>query len=181
MAIYTKRGDKGETSLYDGVSVQRERVSKDSLRVRAIGAIDELNSFLGVAISFSESPQLSRKLEETQRDLFRVGSILAGSNLRFSKAKTKLLEKKIDELEERLPPLKSFILPGGSRLSALLQYSRALARRAEREVVALDKAWKVKPQVLAYLNRLADLFFMLAREANFQRGILDEVWAGKKR
>lgn len=181
MVIYTKRGDKGKTSLYDETSAQRERITKDSLRVRAIGAADELNSFLGVTISFSENPKLTAELKEVQRDLLIIGSILAGSDLRFFKTKTKRFEKVIDEIEGRLPPLKNFILPGGSKLAAHLQYARAISRRVEREVVALNEVEKVKPQILMYLNRLSDYLFMLARDANYRSGVEDEIWVGKKR
>lgn len=167
MAIYTKRGDKGETSLYDSTSRQNIRVSKDSRRINAIGAIDELNSYLGMT---------SADLKEIQRDLFTIGSILAGAKLRFGKAKTKKLEKTIDKLEGKLPVLKNFILPGGSRLAAHLQYARALTRRAERQVVALSEVDKIKPEVLIYLNRLSDYLFMLARKANFDAEVKEEVW-----
>lgn len=181
MAIYTKKGDKGKTSLYDETSAQKERVSKDALKIRAIGAIDELNSFLGVVVSFSESLNLTRRVKEIQRDLFTIGSILAGSNLRFFKTKTKRFEKAIDEIEGRLPPLKNFILPGGSKLASYFQYARSLARRAEREVVALNEVSPVKPQILEYLNRLSDYLFMLARDANYRAGVKEEVWVGRKK
>ncbi len=167
MAIYTKRGDKGETSLYDKNSRQNIRVSKDSLRIEAIGAIDELNSYLGVA---------SADLKDIQRDLFTIGSILAGAKLRFPKSKIKKLEKVIDKLEGTLPVLKNFILPGGIQTAANLQYARALCRRAERAIVRLE----IKNQeILAYINRLSDYLFMLARKANYDVGIKEEVWKRK--
>ena len=199
MAIYTKRGDKGKTSLFDKASAQRDgaslakdlprdeagaesgRVSKDSLEVYALGAIDELNSYLGVIIAVCEDTQLKAQLKEVQRDLFTIGSVLAGANLRFFKTKTKRLERVIDELEGKLPVLKNFVLPGGSKVVAHLQYSRALSRRAEREVVALDQITVVKPQILVYLNRLSDYLFMLARDANYKAGVKEEVWVGRKK
>lgn len=192
MAIYTKRGDKGKTSLYDKASTQRERarlagdgesrrVSKDSLRIRAIGALDEFNSYLGVAIASSQNPNLIGNLKEVQRNLFLIGSILAGSKLRFFKTKTGELEKEIDKLEGMLPVLKNFILPGGATLAAHLQYARAICRRAEREVVSLSEKNTVKPQILTYLNRLSDYLFMLARNANFKTEVEEEAWVGKKR
>lgn len=180
MAIYTKRGDKGETSLYDKGSHQNIRVSKNSLRIRAIGGIDELNSFLGVAVADSSDSVLVKRIKEVQRNLLTVGSILAGSKLAFSKIKTKGLEKLLDELEGSLPVLKNFILPGGSPVAAHLHYARTLARRAERAVIALNKKEGVKPQVLTYLNRLSDALFMLARDVNFKEGTLEEVWRSKK-
>jgi cob(I)alamin adenosyltransferase len=181
MTIYTKRGDKGKTGLYDEASTQRERVSKDTLRIRAIGAVDELNSFLGLAISFSEDQKLNTQLKEIQRDLFTIGSILAGSKLRFFKTKTKRLEKVIDKLEGDLPVLRNFVLPGGSQVASHLQFARALARRAEREVVSLSVLEPVKPRILMYLNRLSDYLFMLARDVNKKTGVKEEVWVGRKK
>lgn len=180
MAIYTKRGDRGETSLYDKMSRQNVRVSKNSLRIRTIGAIDELNSFLGVVVANSSDSVLVKRIKEIQRNLLTIGSILAGSPLRFSRSKTKRLEKTIDRLEGKLPILKNFIVPGGSQVAAHLQYARALARRAERLVVALSEVERVKLQILVYLNRLSDAIFMLAREANAKAKIKEEVWLGKK-
>ncbi|MBI3443498.1 cob(I)yrinic acid a,c-diamide adenosyltransferase [Candidatus Woesebacteria bacterium] len=177
MAIYTKRGDKGKTSLYDKANRQDVRVDKDSTRVKAIGAIDELNSFLGICLSFNGY----KSLKDIQKDLFTIGSILAGAKLRFSKTKTIKLEREIDKLEGRLPVLKNFILPGGSPLSSHLQYARALARRTERRVVVLSKEDKTKPQILSYLNRLSDFLFMLARKSNFDWGIKEEAWIGKRK
>ncbi|OGM23720.1 ATP:cob(I)alamin adenosyltransferase [Candidatus Woesebacteria bacterium RIFCSPHIGHO2_01_FULL_39_28] len=171
MAIYTKRGDRGQTSLYDRQNKQNIRIDKNSLRIEAIGAIDELNSFLGII----------SQVKEIQKDLFVIGSILAGSELKFFRSKTKKLEKTIDKLEGELPVLKNFIIPGGSKDSAYFQYARALARRAERRVVALSKVERVKPQILSYLNRLSDYLFILARYANFGEGIKEEVWKGSRK
>ena len=178
MVIYTIRGDKGNTSLYEATSSKKSRISKKSSKIIAIGTIDEFNSFLGVTISFSENPELTRRLKEVQRDLLTIGSILAGSNLRFFKTNTTRLEKVIDEIEGRLPPLKNFILPGGSRVASQLQFARTMARRAEREVVSLSEVEPVKPQILMYLNRLSDYLFMLARDTNYQLGAKEEVWVG---
>jgi cob(I)alamin adenosyltransferase len=180
MVIYTKRGDKGETALYDKESRQNIRVPKASLKIGAIGAVDELNSSLGITIAVSKDSELARRLKEVQRNLLRIGSILAGSKLSFGKAQTKKLEKLLDKLEGSLPVLKNFILPGGSPAAAQLQYARALARRAERKVVALSKAEAVKSQILTYLNRLSDYLFMLARKVNHDSEIKEEVWKGKR-
>jgi ATP:cob(I)alamin adenosyltransferase len=177
MAIYTKKGDKGETGLFDK---KKGRVSKDSLRVEAIGAIDELNSFLGVCTSFSESPKMTFLVKEIQGDLLTIGSITAGSKLGFFKNKTNRLEKIIDEIDAKLPPLANFVVPGGTRLASHFQYARSLSRRAERRMVALSKEEKIRAQILTYLNRLSDALFMLAREANFKDGVKDEVWRGQK-
>jgi len=181
MAIYTKKGDQGETALYDNESRQNIRVSKHSLRIRAIGTTDELNSFLGVVASISQDSELKKKISEIQRNLLTIGSILAGSKLAFSKTKTKNLERLLDKLEGSLPVLKNFVLPGGSQVAAYLNYARTLARRTEREVVALSKAGGVKPQILTYLNRLSDTLFMLARQINYQEGIKEELWRGRRK
>lgn len=180
MAIYTKRGDKGKTSLLDENNTQRKRVSKDSLKINAVGAIDELNSSLGIAASFCKEQKTGKLIEDVQKDLFKIGSIIAGSKLRFTKTKTKKLERIIDELEGKLPVLKNFILPGGSKFASHLHFSRSLSRKAERKVVALSKKNKLKPQILTYLNRLSDFLFMLAREANHKKGTKETFWKGTK-
>lgn len=176
MPIYTKRGDSGQTSMYDPENKQMKRISKDSLRVWAIGSVDEINSFLGICITLCEDKKLLAKLEKVQRDLFTVGSSLAGAKLPFSIAKVNFLEREIDAMEEQLPVLKNFILPGGVPLAAHLQFVRALTRRAERRVVAYNKIETVKPTVMQYLNRLSDYFFVLARYVNSQSGIGDTPW-----
>lgn len=181
MAIYTKKGDRGETSLYDPASSQVTRISKDSSKVDAIGTIDELNSSLGIATSFCEDARHRSRIESIQADLLRIGSILAGGPLRFSESKVKSLEREIDKLEAKLPVLANFILPGGTPLSAHLHLARSIARRTERAVVALSKEEKVSPSILSYLNRLSDLLFMLARAANFDKGIKDIIWKPSKR
>lgn len=176
MAIYTKKGDKGETSIYK----KGKKVSKSSLRIKAIGAIDELNSALGVCISFLDDKKLKSLLAGVQRDLFVIGSILAGAPLRFHKTKTKKLENVIDKLEGHLPVLKNFILPGGTKLASQLFFTRSIARRAEREVVSLHEKEKVNSQITIYLNRLSDFIFMLARNENFEKGANEIDWKGRK-
>lgn len=180
MAIYTKRGDRGKTALYDKESTQRDMVPKNSAIVRTIGSLDELNSYIGVVISSSEDSALNEKLKQVQANLFTIGSIIAGSKLRFFATKTTRLEKEIDELEGTLPVLKNFILPGGSKAAAHLQYARTLSRRAERAAVTLNELNLLKPQILTYLNRLSDYLFMQARNANFNNNISEEVWVGGK-
>ena len=172
MAIYAKKGDKGKTSLYK----KGEQVSKSTLRISAIGTVDELNSALGVCISFSEDKALIRHLVNVQRDLFVVGSILAGANLRFHKSKTIKLEKVIDKLEGSLPVLKNFILPGGSELAARLHVCRAVCRRAERACVRAGKKSKVNSLAVVYLNRLSSFFFGLALLANRRAGVSETEW-----
>ncbi len=163
MAIYTRKGDKG--------------LAKDSLKIQAIGTIDEVNSFLGVA-SFGMNLKEKKILEEIQKNLFTIGAILAGANLRFYASKTKKLERQIDKLEKELPPLKNFILPGGSLEGGRLHFARTLVRRAERVIVVFSREEKVKPQILVYLNRLSDFLFVLARKVNYDKGIREEIWKG---
>jgi cob(I)alamin adenosyltransferase len=172
MPIYTKKGDQGETGLYSG----RKRLKKDSIRIRAVGAVDEMNSFLGVVISTSDDSDLVTILKEIQNDLLIMGSILGGSGLRFSKVKVRKIEKEIDKLEAELPKLTNFIVPGGTETAARLHFARTLVRRTEREVVSLSKIEAVKPQILTYLNRLSDGLFMFARRVNFRKSVKEEVW-----
>lgn len=181
MPIYTKKGDRGRTALFDPCCADPKSVSKNSPKITAIGALDELNSYLGIITSQSESPDLNSLLVTIQKDLFLVSSILAGANLRFSSSSTRRLEKEIASLEKKLPPLSHFILPGGSGISSHLHFARALARRAERAVVGLSLQEKIKPSILSYLNRLSDAFFIFARQANFAFGIKEIVWRSKNK
>lgn len=179
MAIYTKRGDKGETSLYDPANAQNIRISKASAKINAIGSVDELNSFLGY-ISTKADKQTLKKIREIQTSLFSIGSILAKSKLSFGLAKTKKLEREIDEMEGSLPALSNFILVGGSDVAAGLQFCRALTRRAERALVTVNEIEPVKPEIMIFMNRLSDYFFMLSRKVNFELGISETTWkAGK--
>jgi cob(I)alamin adenosyltransferase len=173
MAIYTKKGDRGETSIFSG-----KKLPKSSLRIKTIGAVDEVNSFLGMVIA--EAPEL-KDLKEVQRNLFSLGSILAGAPLRFSKAKTRKLEKEIDRVEGKLPVLKNFILPGGGKVGSKLFFARTLVRRAERALVSLNKKEPLKPEILVYINRLSDYLFMVGREVNHKEGIKEEVWRGTRK
>lgn len=181
MSIYTKRGDKGETGLYDAKDPRVKRVSKASLRIEAIGAVDELNSYLGIAISVADDKKLNQALLAVQKNLLTIGSVLAESNLSFPAGKTKLLEKQIDEMDKNLPTLRNFIYPGGSQISAHLQYARSLVRKVERKVTKLNEEKPVKPAVLTYLNRLSDYLFTLARHQNLKKGLPEKVWKGKRR
>lgn len=169
MAVYTKTGDKGETRVFDKKTGELVKVSKNSCKITAIGTIDELNSYLGVIGG----------LMDIQRDLFTINSILAGGNLKFSKTKTKKLEREIDKWEGELPVLKNFIIYSGTPKATELFYARALSRKAERLVVKLLKEQKIPESVLTYLNRLSDYLFMLARFTNHQAGVKEEIWMGK--
>lgn len=172
MAIYTKKGDRGGTGLFGS----NRRCSKDSQVFRTIGAIDELNSYLGVIVSESDDKKLMQQLQTVQGNLLTIGSILAESKLRFTSVQTTKLEKEIDVMEKKLPVLRNFILPGGSEIGAKLHFARSLARKAERSVVRLGKTMTIKPQILSYLNRLSDYLFILARKVNFEVGEKEQVW-----
>jgi cob(I)alamin adenosyltransferase len=167
--VYTKSGDGGETSLVDGT-----RVSKDDLRVAAYGEVDELNSALGLARATMTDAEISVLVERLQNELFTLGADLA-SPLQISVPRVgddlvAALEAEIDRLLEELEPLKEFILPGGTQAAATLHLARAIARRAERAVVALRRRDEINEEALRYLNRLSDLLFVLARVANHRAG-----------
>ncbi|HLM34835.1 MAG TPA: cob(I)yrinic acid a,c-diamide adenosyltransferase [Gaiellaceae bacterium] len=169
--IYTRGGDRGETSLGDG-----SRVSKVDPLLRAYGAVDELNSVVGwVQVEAHDS-----RLERVQNELFDVGADLsvpyveADEKLRVSQAQVDRLERDCDTANEPLEPLKSFVLPGGTEAAARLQIARAVCRRVEREVLAVARERDLNPRALVYLNRLSDLLFILARAANAERG--EPLW-----
>jgi cob(I)alamin adenosyltransferase len=176
--IYTRAGDAGETSLGDG-----SRVSKADLRIEAYGTVDELNSFLGLALAGDLPAEFRQWLEQAQNDLFDLGADLAvpledekRERLRVTQAQVERLEELCDLVNARLEPLKSFVLPGGSEVAARLHVARAVCRRAERLVVTLSESQSVGPTVLAYLNRLSDLLFILARAANADAGSSEPLW-----
>ena len=179
MKIYTKTGDAGETSLFDN-----SRVSKADPRVDAYGEVDEVNACLGAALAANVGDDITSVLTTVQKDLFAVGARLADPSSRIAERVTKaavtaeqieLLERTIDRLETELPPLRRFILPGGSPAGALLHLARTVCRRAERRVVALGTD-SVEPGVIIYLNRLSDLLFVMARAVNSRAGIPETEW-----
>lgn len=185
MKIYTKTGDDGATGLFGG-----DRVPKTDARVRAYGEVDELNAVLGLARSaLPAGDGMADVLQSIQSELFDVGAELATTPSRAAKGDVPLiaeadvqrLERTIDAYEERLAPLASFILPGGSAAAAQLHVARTVCRRAERAVVALGGEGPVRGEVLRYLNRLSDLLFVLAREANRAAGVDDVPWIGRER
>lgn len=178
MPIYTKKGDKGETGLFSPDIYKPIRVSKASTRIEAIGSIDEANTFLGLAASFSKNKDEKQKITKIQKHLFEVGASLAGAETKIDKSLAIEMEKEIDEMDGSLPRLMHFILPGGSNDGALLFMARTFIRRAERRVVALSKKEKVNPNILIYLNRLSDYVYTLARFANFKQKIEEESWRG---
>lgn len=178
--IYTKGGDKGQTSLGDG-----SRVGKHALRVEAYGTVDEANSVLGlVRLETRGQPEADAMLARIQNDLFDLGADLCtpvpadeapGAALRVTASQVSRLEAEIDQMNEKLKPLNSFVLPGGSAASAALHLARTVVRRAERLIAALAEAEPVNPQAIAYANRLSDHLFVLARALN-DNGASDILW-----
>ncbi len=177
--MYTRKGDRGETSLYGP-----RRVAKDSPRVEAYGSIDELNTVLGVVISMSKDSRMSGSLREIQKMLFVAGADSAaeygGMNRvpRISRSDTLRLEKMTDDLLGRLPTLKNFILPGGSPAGAYLQLSRAVCRRTERRLLTASRTEKMNPELLPFFNRLSSYLFNLSRWANTKARLKEDVWKG---
>ena len=179
MKIYTKTGDRGETSLFDGT-----RVMKTDPRVAAYGDVDELQAVIGLAGPHTPDRELGDIVVSLQRDLFALGARLADpthkiaprvSKIVIDEASVARLERWIDTLEAGLPPLRHFILSGGSPAGAALHLARTVCRRAERAVLGLG-AEAVEPIVLVYLNRLSDLLFVMARTANHRAGVAETEW-----
>lgn len=178
MKIYTKTGDKGQTSLASG-----QRVFKNDLRLQAYGTVDELNSLLGIIINKHFEPKVVKLLQKIQNDLFTVGADLA-TPLDFEKFKidrigedfVAFLESAIDYYNAKNQPLKNFILPGGNEVASFLHLSRTVCRRAERELVTLSENVEINGLTLKYLNRLSDLLFVLARYSNSIDGDYEIKW-----
>ncbi|MTH52217.1 cob(I)yrinic acid a,c-diamide adenosyltransferase [Bacillus mangrovi] len=176
MNLYTRTGDKGQTSLIGG------RVDKDDIRVEAYGTLDELNAVVGQAMALLQGElyeDLFRELEKIQHELFDCGGDLA-SVLSADKRKDKtnagmveFLEERIDAHVKEAPPLERFILPGGTQAAAAIHLARTVARRAERRIVTLNKHEEINLHVLKYVNRLSDYFFAAARVINFRAGMKD--------
>jgi cob(I)alamin adenosyltransferase len=184
MKIYTKTGDKGETGLVGG-----DRVAKDSLRLEAYGTVDELNSFIGLAITELKSGELIESLQAIQHLLFDMGSDLATPysektekyNIpRISEDSIKNAELEIDKYSTKVEELRSFILPGGAKGAALLHICRTVCRRAERCVIAARKDEQINQNIVILLNRFSDLFFVMARYENKAAGCKDIVWKTSK-
>ena len=182
--VYTGTGDQGDTCLFGN-----SKTPKDSLRIEAIGAVDELNSFIGLAISFIDDEEINQILEDVQKELFEVGSDLATPHEERTKLTyniptiqsehVKRIEKIINQFEIELKPLNRFILPQGEKGSSYLHVSRSVCRRVERLVVALRKEdTSVNGQVQIYLNRLSSLLFVLARLVNQRKGFQEKEWNG---
>jgi cob(I)alamin adenosyltransferase len=174
--IYTRGGDRGETSLGDG-----RRVSKLDPRLRAFGAVDELNSHVGHALAAELEPETRATLERVQNELFDVGADLsvpfeAADRLRVEQRHVDGLERDCDRFNAELPPLKSFVLPGGVEGAARLHLARAVCRRTEREALSAAQEVELNPVALVYLNRLSDLLFILARASNTAGGRDEPLW-----
>ena len=178
MKIYTKTGDKGTTALYGGL-----RLSKAELRIEAYGTVDELNSFLGLAATYLDEKEYSDLMQGIQSRLFDIGTHLAAEpgkkNLvlpEIPDTAITLLEQYIDKMNETLPELKFFILPGGNKAAAVCHVARTVCRRAERCVVRLSENDKIEPILIQYLNRLSDFLFVLARKFAHDANEPEIVW-----
>ncbi len=179
MKIYTKTGDKGETSLFGG-----GRVPKNHARVEAYGAIDELNAALGVALSAGPPEPIDQWLREVQGHLFHLGSDLATPLdsksdwvARIEQDQVNWLEDSIDRMTAQLEPLRNFILPGGTPVAAQLHLARTICRRAERQIVALQETSETNALAVIYINRLSDWLFTLARYENAKAGESEQKWS----
>ncbi len=175
--LYTRKGDKGTTkTLRD-----EKRISKNSAIAEALGTVDELNSFLGlckvktnsdVVVVKDEKITLDSVIEETQQNLFTIQAELAGAGKKVKEEKVDEIEIIINEIEKQLPPIKSFLVSGGTELGAMFDVARAIARRAERRVVGIhENEYKISEHTLAYINRLSSLLYALARHSNYKSGI----------
>ncbi len=180
MKIYTKKGDKGSTYLFGGGPFP-----KDALRIQAYGTVDELNSLLGCVVVEISDVSLKTELQKIQKELFVLGSELSSVNPNekmqagfVNESHVQAMETSIDRWESKLKALQQFILPGGSKGSALLHLARTVCRRAEREVVALSHQEKVRSECMVYLNRLSDYLFVMAREVNRLEKHEDILWEG---
>jgi cob(I)alamin adenosyltransferase len=176
--IYTRGGDAGDTSLGSG-----ERVPKDHVRIEAYGDVDELNAVIGLVLARHVPAEVAPPLARIQNELFDLGADLAvplhddrRERLRVAAEQVTRLEELCDRSNRDLEPLRSFVLPGGTEAAALLHQARTVCRRAERRVVALAREEAVNPHALAYLNRLSDLLFILARRANREAGVDEPLW-----
>lgn len=176
--IYTKQGDEGETGLYNG-----KRVPKNHVIMEACGTIDEVNASIGLILTCVKNEIITIQLKSIQQLLFTIGAVLANpasSETRPSPADIEHLERAIDDMTSQLPPLKNFILPGGTLLAARIHITRSIVRRAERRVVTVSQHNKVPDNIIRYLNRLSDYFFVLARYGNYKTGIQDQLWASNE-
>ena len=181
MKIYTKKGDKGQTSLIGG-----KRVAKHHIRIEAYGTVDELNSYIGLLLCFKNDSANKKVLSEIQDRLFTIGSLLAsapGSKMMVPdliQSDVEMIENSIDRMNEKLSPLKSFILPGGNEQIAHIHIARCVCRRAERLIVKVNLKEPLEPLIIEYINRLSDYLFTLARFAAYQSKTSEIEWRPRK-
>ena len=178
MKIYTKTGDQGTTSLFGG-----KRVSKAELRIETYGTVDELNSFLGVVRDQEVNQKRKAALVEIQDRLFTMGSMLATepgeTNVKIPSLReedVQFLEREIDTMEEALPPMRSFVLPGGHQSVSFCHVARTICRRVERLTISLNSVEPVDPVIIKYLNRLSDYLFVLSRKMSAELGAEETPW-----
>jgi len=170
--IYTKTGDKGETGMADG-----SRVAKDQIQVSAIGDVDELNSHIGLLVTEVASTEMKDKLNQIQHILFDLGAELSLPDyVAIEENHVTFLEAYLDQLNDKLKPLDEFILPGGSRAAALAHVARSVCRRVERGLVSFNREQSVNKAAMAFINRLSDLLFVIARQCCADDGITEIYW-----
>lgn len=183
MKIYTKTGDKGKTSLISG-----RRISKSNMQIDAYGTVDELNSWIGLLRDMTTNENRILLLNEIQDRLFTIGSLLAADTEKDNKIvlpllyedDIALLEKEIDDMDAVLPPMRSFVLPGGHQLVSFCHITRTVCRRAERLVVALGEVQPVEEKIITYLNRLSDYLFVLSRKITQELNATEIPWIPRK-
>lgn len=176
MALFTGKGDQGTTTAF---GCNQQRISKSSELPEALGALDELNAFVGfVKMRGAGEPRIAKPLREIQETLFIIQAEVAGADKKVGEGAVKNIEKLVNDIEKEIPPIKGFSIAGGTELSALLDVARTLARRAERRVIAVKESASrrtaLSPETMSYMNRLSSLLFALARLANHQAGVAEE-------
>ncbi len=182
MKVYTKTGDKGMTSLIGGA-----RVAKNDVRLETYGTIDELNSYIGLLRSYISEEDIRDVIVDIQNQLFNVGSYLATdttisemrSNIKLEEVKIELLEDEMDKLEQALPPLTGFVLPGGHPATGFCHIARTVCRRAERRIIGMSDQYEIDNWIIRYLNRLSDFLFVLSRHLSNYYNIDEIHWSGK--
>lgn len=172
--IYTRTGDKGETALTGG-----ERIAKDDVLVHAVGDVDELNSLLGL-LACKAQGDIVFDIKSIQNDLFDLGGELSSSHVLIKQESVTWLENKLDTMNDELPSLKEFILPGGGEAASLCHLARAVCRRAERRLVTANREQAINSELLAYINRLSDLLFVMARSISKQQGKKENYWQSNR-
>ncbi len=172
--LYTGKGDGGTTTAF---GCNQQRISKSSELPEALGALDELNAFLGfVKMRAADSPRIATAIREVQENLFIIQAQTAGADKKLKEGSTEVVSEMVNDIEKEIPKVKGFSIAGGTELSALLDVARTLARRAERRIIAVEEAnlCDLSPETLAYMNRLSSLLFALARLANHFAGVQEE-------